>query len=31
MIDSGKEIRRKNWLLQRDAGIDLIPSGDFSF
>ncbi|WP_245827022.1 hypothetical protein [Parapedobacter luteus] len=24
-------MRRKNWLLQRDAGIDLIPSGDFSF
>ncbi len=26
-----REIRRSNWQLQRDAGIDLIPSNDFSF
>jgi len=24
-------IRRNNWLLQKEAGIDLIPSNDFSF
>jgi 5-methyltetrahydropteroyltriglutamate--homocysteine methyltransferase len=27
----GKNIRLENWQLQRDAGIDLIPSNDFSF
>jgi len=27
----GKDIRRKNWQIQKDAGIDLIPSNDFSF
>jgi 5-methyltetrahydropteroyltriglutamate--homocysteine methyltransferase len=27
----GRELRRAAWLLQRDAGIDLIPSNDFSF
>ena len=27
----GAEIRRANWLTQRNAGIDLIPSNDFSF
>jgi 5-methyltetrahydropteroyltriglutamate--homocysteine methyltransferase len=25
------ELRRTNWLQQQSAGIDLIPSGDFSF
>ncbi len=29
--DTGRAIRRQNWLTQRDAGIDLIPSNDFSF
>jgi 5-methyltetrahydropteroyltriglutamate--homocysteine methyltransferase len=29
--DAAREIRRTNWELQRDAGIDLIPSNDFSF
>ena len=28
---TGSDIRRANWQLQRDAGIDLIPSNDFSF
>lgn len=28
---TGKEIRLKNWGIQKDAGIDLIPSNDFSF
>lgn len=26
----GKNLRRENWLLQKNAGIDLIPSNDFS-
>lgn len=29
--DTGKRIRQQNWLLQKDSGIDLIPSNDFSF
>ncbi|SIT17842.1 methionine synthase (B12-independent) [Filimonas lacunae] len=28
---TAKEIRRHNWLLQQQAGIDLIPCNDFSF
>ncbi|WDF63997.1 5-methyltetrahydropteroyltriglutamate--homocysteine S-methyltransferase [Flavobacterium sp. KACC 22763] len=31
LIDAGKEIRLKNWKLQTEAGVDLIPSNDFSF
>ncbi|EJL66173.1 5-methyltetrahydropteroyltriglutamate--homocysteine S-methyltransferase [Flavobacterium sp. CF136] len=31
LIDAGKEIRIKNWKLQFEAGVDLIPSNDFSF
>ncbi|EIP96398.1 5-methyltetrahydropteroyltriglutamate--homocysteine S-methyltransferase [Opitutaceae bacterium TAV1] len=27
----GRELRRAHWLAQREAGIDLIPSNDFSF
>ncbi|MCZ6611009.1 MAG: 5-methyltetrahydropteroyltriglutamate--homocysteine S-methyltransferase [Planctomycetota bacterium] len=27
----GAELRKANWRLQRDAGIDHIPSNDFSF
>ena len=27
----GQKLRLANWTLQRDKGIDLIPSGDFSF
>ncbi|KXU37921.1 5-methyltetrahydropteroyltriglutamate--homocysteine methyltransferase [Cephaloticoccus primus] len=27
----GAELRRQNWETQRRAGIDLIPSGDFTF
>jgi 5-methyltetrahydropteroyltriglutamate--homocysteine methyltransferase len=30
-IEVGKEIRRQNWKLQSLAGVDLIPSNDFSF
>jgi 5-methyltetrahydropteroyltriglutamate--homocysteine methyltransferase len=28
---TASELRRLNWLQQKEAGIDLIPSGDFSF
>jgi 5-methyltetrahydropteroyltriglutamate--homocysteine methyltransferase len=29
--EAGRRLRRQNWLTQRDAGIDLIASNDFSF
>src|SRR5580698_8574925 len=28
---AGARLRRRNWETQRDAGIDLVPSNDFSF
>lgn len=28
---AGRKIREENWLLQKQLGIDLIPSNDFSF
>lgn len=31
LIQVGKEIRSHNWKLQKEIGIDLIPSNDFSF
>ena len=31
LIETGKSIRLQNWQLQKNAGIDLIPSNDFSF
>jgi 5-methyltetrahydropteroyltriglutamate--homocysteine methyltransferase len=31
LIQAGKDIRRTNWQLQSEAGVDLIPSNDFSF
>jgi 5-methyltetrahydropteroyltriglutamate--homocysteine methyltransferase len=27
----GKQLRRSHWLVQKEAGIELIPSNDFSF
>ncbi len=30
LASAGAAIRRENWLTQRDAGIDFIPSNDFS-
>lgn len=30
LLATGRELRRTNWQLQRAAGIDLIPSNDFS-
>lgn len=31
VLTTGKNIRRENWQIQKNAGIDLIPSNDFSF
>jgi 5-methyltetrahydropteroyltriglutamate--homocysteine methyltransferase len=31
LLDTARSLRAANWKLQRDAGIDLIPSNDFSF
>ncbi|GAB2631022.1 5-methyltetrahydropteroyltriglutamate--homocysteine S-methyltransferase [Emticicia sediminis] len=31
LLEVGKKIRTENWKLQRELGIDLIPSNDFSF
>src|SRR4029453_7837047 len=31
LADTAKSIRVENWKLMQDAGIDLIPSNDFSF
>jgi len=31
VLATGKTIRRENWQTQKDAGIDLIPSNDFSY
>lgn len=31
LLETGKKIRAANWELQNNAGIDLIPSNDFSF
>ncbi len=31
LVKVGKEIRATNWKLQKDAGVDIIPSNDFSF
>ncbi|MBN2613836.1 MAG: 5-methyltetrahydropteroyltriglutamate--homocysteine S-methyltransferase [Bacteroidales bacterium] len=31
LVQTGMSIRQYNWQLQKDAGIDLIPSNDFSF
>jgi 5-methyltetrahydropteroyltriglutamate--homocysteine methyltransferase len=29
--ETGRNLRKQNWLTQKEAGIDLIPSNDFSF
>ena len=31
LVKTGRDIRQHNWQSQKDAGIDLIPSNDFSF
>ena len=31
LLDTAAFIRKDNWQIQKDSGIDLIPSNDFSF
>jgi len=31
LLQVGKNLRQENWLLQKNAGLALIPSNDFSF
>ncbi|GAV47122.1 hypothetical protein ZYGR_0E01370 [Zygosaccharomyces rouxii] len=31
LLKVGKDIRVANWKLQKDAGVDIIPSNDFSY
>lgn len=31
LLETAHEVKKHNWQLQKDAGIDLIPSNDFSF
>jgi 5-methyltetrahydropteroyltriglutamate--homocysteine methyltransferase len=31
LLTTAKTLRQRNWQLQRDAGLDVIPSNDFSF
>ena len=31
LLKTGAELRARHWRLQQDAGIDLIPSNDFSY
>ena len=31
LLDVGKRLRAQNWALQKEKGIDIIPSNDFSF
>src|SRR5207247_11146747 len=31
LLQTGSELRAAHWRLQRDSGVDLIPSNDFSY
>ena len=31
LLAIGKELRERHWAVQRDAGINLIPTGDFAW
>lgn len=31
LLSVAQQIRQRNWQVQRDAGLDQVPSGDFSF
>ncbi len=31
LLNTGKELRAHNWKLQKEAGLDHVPSNDFSF
>lgn len=29
--DTGRELRRRHWQLQKEAGVELLPVGDFAW
>lgn len=31
LLSEGKRLRLEHWKIQKDAGVDLIPSNDFAF
>src|SRR5947207_1784391 len=31
LLAEGKRLREEHWKIQKDAGVDIIPSNDFSF
>ena len=31
LLKEGKRLRLEHWKIQKDAGVDLIPSNDFAF
>ncbi|HLW38059.1 MAG TPA: 5-methyltetrahydropteroyltriglutamate--homocysteine S-methyltransferase [Candidatus Eremiobacteraceae bacterium] len=31
LSETGRSLRRRHWQLQRDAGLDFVPTGDFSY
>ena len=31
LLAEGKRLRQEHWKIQKDAGVDMIPSNDFSF
>jgi len=31
LLETGKQLRLAHWMIQKNAGIDIIPSNDFSF
>ena len=31
LLKEGKRLRHEHWKIQKNAGVDIIPSNDFSF
>jgi len=31
LLSEGKRLRQEHWKIQKDAGVDIIPSNDFAF
>lgn len=31
LLAEGKRLRQEHWKIQKDAGVDIIPSNDFSY
>lgn len=31
LLSKGKHLRLEHWKIQKDAGVDIIPSNDFSY